>query len=123
MDTKTQTPEFRSLVGLALSAPITNPQLIMSCVDDDRELGDLHGWSNDVDSLVSAFESQGDCLLGLRSETTFGREGKFISWGAFFCMDQGGEPDELVVDYTDNDVMNKIHTAWCLLLSVNGGEA
>ena len=60
--------EFRSLVELALSAPITNPKLIMSCVDEDRELGDLHDWSNDVDSLVKAFEEQGDCLLGLRSD-------------------------------------------------------
>ena len=96
--------EFRSLVELALSAPITNPQLIMSCVDEDRELGDLHDWSNNVDSLVAAFESQGDCLLGLRSDET--------SFGAFMCLDQGGEPDELVADFTDNEVMTKIHDAW-----------
>lgn len=116
--------EFRSLVELALSAPIINPKLIMSCVDDDRVLGDLHDWSNDVDSLVKAFESQGDCLLGLRSDSGIDSApigSGFVSWGAFFCMDQGGEPDELVVDYTDNDVMNKIHNAW--LLTVEGGEA
>ena len=100
---------FRTLVELALSAPIINPKLIMSCVDDDRELGDLHDWSNDVDSLVAAFESQGDCLLGLRSEAV---DGKPISWGAFYCIDQGGEPDELVIDYTDNKVMTEIHNVW-----------
>jgi hypothetical protein len=109
---------FRTLVELALSAPITSPQLIMSCVDDDRELGDLHEWSNDVDSLVAAFESQGDCLLGLRSETTFGRQGKFISWGAFICIDEG-VAEELVVDYTDNPTLNKIYDAWSLVV---GGE-
>ena len=27
------------------------------------------------------------------------------------CLDQGGEPDELVVDFTDNEVMSKIHDA------------
>ena len=102
--------EFRSLVELALSAPITNPKLIMSCVDEDRELGDLHDWSNDVDSLVKAFESQGDCLLGLRSGC-HGASG-FISWGSFFCIDQGGEPEELVVDWTANKTMDDIHTAW-----------
>ena len=96
--------EFRSLVELALSAPITNPKLIMSCVDDDRELGDLHDWSNDVDSLVKAFESQGDCMLGLRSDET--------SYGAFMCIDQGGEPEDLVVDWTANKTMDDIHTAW-----------
>jgi hypothetical protein len=96
--------EFRSLVKLALSAPITNPKLIMSCVDEDRELGDLHDWSNDVDSLVKAFESQGDCLLGLRSDET--------SFGAFMCIDQGDEPNDLVVDFSDNKVLDDIHTAW-----------
>ena len=96
--------EFRSLVELALSAPITNPKLIMSCVDEDRELGDLHDWSNDVDSLVAAFESQGDCLLGLRSDET--------SFGAFFCIDQGGPAEELVIDHTDNEVMTNIYNAW-----------
>ena len=83
---------FRSLVELALSAPIINPKLIMSCVDEDRELGDLHEWSNDVDSLVAAFESQGDCLLGLRSDVSdnsdkarsLRKDGGFISWGAFY---------------------------------------
>ena len=106
--------EFRSLVELALSAPITNPKLIMSCVDDDRELGDLHDWSNDVDSLVKAFESQGDCLLGLRSDSEVQSDIStgFISWGAFMCIDQDGEPDELVVDFTDNPTMSKIHDAW-----------
>ena len=107
---------FRSLVELALSAPIINPKLIMSCADEDRELGDLHEWSNDVDSLVKAFEEQGDCLLGLRSD---GADG-FISWGAFFCMDEGGEPEELVVDYTDNKTLTKIHDAWSLVV---GGES
>ena len=96
--------EFRSLVELALSAPITNPKLIMSCVDEDRELGDLHDWSDDVDSLVKAFESQGDCLLGLRSDKA--------SYGAFMCIDQDGEPDELVVDWTANKIMDDIHNAW-----------
>ena len=107
--------EFRSLVELALSAPLTNPKLIMSCVDDDRELGDLHDWSNDVDSLVKAFESQGDCLLSLRSDSGIDSApigSGFVSWGAFFCIDQGGEPDELVVDYTNNPTMQKIHDAW-----------
>ena len=107
--------EFRSLVELALSAPITNPKLIMSCVDEDRELGDLHDWSDDVDSLVAAFESQGDCLLGLRSDSGIDSApigSGFVSWGAFMCIDQGGEPDELVVDFTDNEVMTKIHDAW-----------
>jgi hypothetical protein len=104
--------EFRSLVELALSAPITNPKLIMSCVDEDRELGDLHDWSNDVDSLVKAFESQGDCMLGLRSDPEDARSGYFISWGAFMCIDQGGEPDELVVDWNTNKVTDEIHTAW-----------
>ena len=101
--------EFRSLVELALSAPsnITNPKLIMSCVDEDRELGDLHDWSNDVDSLVAAFESQGDCLLGLRSDSSDG----FISWGAFMCIDQGCA-EELVVDHTDNKVLREIYDAW-----------
>ena len=110
--------EFRSLVELALSAPITNPQLIMSCVDEDRELGDLHDWSNDVDSLVKAFEMQGDCLLGLRSWADTGVNGRpnFISWGAFFCMDEG-VPEEMVVDHTDNKVMTKIHDAWTLVVS------
>ena len=107
--------EFRSLVELALSAPIINPQLIMSCVDEDRELGDLHDWSNDVDSLVKAFEEQGDCLLGLRSDSAIGK-GEGISWGAFFCIDQGGEPDELVVDYTFNPTMQKIHDAWMAII-------
>ena len=96
--------EFRSLVELALSAPITNPRLIMSCVDEDRITGDLHKWSNDVDSLVKAFESQGDCFLGLRSDET--------SYGAFMCIDQGGEPEDLVVDWTANKTMDDIHTAW-----------
>lgn len=107
--------EFRSLVELALSAPITNPKLIMSCVDEDRELGDLHDWSDDVDSLVKAFESQGDCLLGLRSEGDqhpWRTKTGMISFGAFMCIDQDGEPDELVVDFTDNEVMSKIHDAW-----------
>ena len=113
--------EFRSLVELALSAPITNPRLIMSCVDEDRILGDLHEWSDDVDSLVKAFESQGDCLLGLRSDS--GIDSKpigsgFVSWGAFMCIDQGGEPDELVVDFTDNVVMSKIHEAWSNYVSL-----
>lgn len=113
---------FRSLVELALSAPIINPKLIMSCSDEDRELGDLHDWSNDVDSLVAAFESQGDCLLGLRSWADTGVNGQpsYISWGAFFCMDQGGEPEELVIDYTDNPTLNKIHDAWLLVV---GGES
>lgn len=106
--------EFRSLVELALSAPLTNPQLIMSCVDEDRELGDLHGWSNDVDSLVAAFESQGDCLLGLRSEATEpykNSSGGWVSWGAFMCIDEG-VAEELVVDYTDNRIMINIYNAW-----------
>ena len=101
--------EFRSLVELALSAPIINPKLIMSCADEDRELGDLHDWSNDVDSLVKAFEEQGDCLLSLRSEAV---NGKPISWGAFLCINQGGEPEELVVDYTENPTMTEIHNVW-----------
>ena len=105
--------EFRSLVELALSAPIIDPQLIMSCSDEDRELGDLHDWSNDVDSLVAAFESQGDCLLGLRSEAV---DHKPISWGAFFCIDQGC-PEELVIDHTDNPTMTKIYDAWMLTVS------
>ena len=107
--------EFRSLVELALSAPITNPKLIMSCVDEDRELGDLHDWSDDVDSLVKAFESQGDCLLSLRSDSEVDSAPigtGLVSWGAFMCIDQDGEPDELVVDFTDNEVMSKIHDAW-----------
>lgn len=107
--------EFRSLVELALSAPITNPKLIMSCVDEDRELGDLHDWSDDVDSLVKAFESQGDCLLGLMSSddpSPWRTKSGLISWGAFMCIDQGGEPDELVVDFTDNEVMTEIHNTW-----------
>ena len=33
------------------------------------------------------------------------------------CIDQGGEPDELVVDFTDNEVMSKIHDAWTLAVS------
>jgi len=98
--------EFRSLVELALSAPITNPQLIMSFVDENRELGDMHDWSTDVDSLVKAFESQGGCLLGLRSGRT--------SFGAFMCMDQGGDPADLVMDHTDNKVMKDIYNAWIL---------
>ena len=108
------TAEFRSLVELALSAPIINPKLIMSCVDEDRELGDLHEWSNDVDSLVAAFESQGDCLLGLRSDSGIDSApigSGFVSWGAFFCIDQGC-PEELVIDHTDNEVMTKIYDAW-----------
>ena len=111
--------EFRSLVELALSAPLINPQLIMSCVDEDRELGDLHDWSDDVDSLVAAFKSQGDCLLGLRSKTLGHTPStpSFVSWGAFFCIDQGGEPDELVVDHTDNKVMSKIYDAWIASVS------
>ena len=100
----------------------------MSCSDEDRELGDLHDWSNDVDSLVAAFESQGDCLLGLRSDVSdnsdktrsLRKDGGFISWGAFFCMDQDGEPEELVVDYSDNPTLNKIHNAWLLAV---GGES
>ena len=107
--------EFRSLVELALSAPIIDPQLIMSCVDEDRELGDLHDWSNDVDSLVKAFESQGDCLLGLRSYTAESGTAK-ISWGAFLCIDEG-VPDELVVDLTSNEVMTKIYDAWMASVS------
>ena len=113
---------FRSLVELALSAPIICPELIMSCSDEDRELGDLHDWSNDVDSLVAAFESQGDCLLGLRSYTELrpykmpAGKGGFISWGAFFCMDQGIDV-ELVVDHTDNPTMTKIYDAWILTVS------
>ena len=106
---------FRTLVELALSAPLVNPKLIMSCVDEDRELGDLHGWSNDVDSLVKAFEEQGDCLLGLRSSAS--NRKPLYSWGAFHCRDQGGEPEELVVDFTDNEVMTKIHDAWTLVVS------
>ena len=107
--------EFRSLVELALSAPIINPKLIMSCVDEDRELGDLHDWSGDVDSLVKAFESQGDCLLGLRSDSGVNSApigSGLVSWGAFMCIDQGGEPDELVVDWTPNKIMDDIHAAW-----------
>ncbi|MDA8620238.1 hypothetical protein N9L28_05675 [Luminiphilus sp.] len=103
--------EFRSLVELALSAPIVNPKLIMSCVDEDRELGDLHGWSSDVDSMVKAFESQGDCLLGLRSEVSSDNLTDYISWGSFLCIDEG-VPEELVVDLTSNSVMTKIHNAW-----------
>lgn len=111
---------FRTLVELALSAPLINPKLIMSCADEDRELGDLHDWSNDVDSLVAAFESQGDCLLGLRSDTADARSGTDpISWGAFLCMDEGID-EELVVDYTDNLTMEKIHDAWSLAV---GGES
>ena len=112
---------FRTLVELALSAPIVNPKLIMSCADEDREMGDLHGWSNDVDSLVKAFEEQGDCLLGLRSWADTGVNGmpNFISWGAFLCMDEGID-EELVVDYTDNPTMSKIHDAWSLVV---GGES
>ena len=109
--------EFRSLVELALSAPLINPKLIMSCVDEDRELGDLHDWSNDVDSLVKAFEEQGDCLLGLRSEMASDLTSNYLSWGDFLCIDQGGEPEELVVDFTDNEVMAKIHDAWTLAVS------
>lgn len=110
--------EFRSLVELALSAPLINPKLIMSCVDEDRELGDLHDWSNDVDSLVAAFESQGDCLLGLRSDdqSEWRTKTGFVSWGAFFCIDQGC-PEDLVIDHTDNEVMAKIHDAWIASVS------
>lgn len=108
--------EFRSLVELALSAPIINPKLIMSC-SDDEEFGDLHNWSNDVDSLVKAFEEQGDCLLGLRSEMASDLTNNYISWGAFLCINQGGEPEELVVNFTDNPTMTKIHDAWTLVVS------
>lgn len=107
--------EFRSLVELALSAPLVNPKLIMSCVDEDRILGDLHDWSDDVDSLVKAFESQGDCLLGLRSEGDqhpWRTKTGMISFGAFFCIDQGGPAEELVIDHTDNEVMTNIYNAW-----------
>ena len=107
--------EFRSLVELALSAPITNPKLIMSCVDDDPEPGDLHNWSNDVDSLVAAFESQGECLLGLRSEGDqhpWANKTGMISWGAFLCIDQDGPAEELVVDFAENEVMAEIHNVW-----------
>lgn len=111
--------EFRSLVELALSAPLVNPKLIMSCVDEDRILGDLHDWSDDVDSLVKAFESQGDCLLGLRSDTgknvsqtrCLRKDKGLVSWGAFMCIDQGC-PEELVIDHTDNEVMTNIYDAW-----------
>ena len=104
--------EFRVLVELALQAPVINPKLIMSCVDDDRILGDLHDWSDDVDSLVAAFESQGDCLLGLRSEgdtSPWRTKSGQISWGAFMCLDQG---EDLIIDYTDNKVMDEIYNAW-----------
>lgn len=110
--------EFRSLVELALSAPVINPKLIMSCADEDREHGDLHGYSNDVDSLVKAFESQGDCLLELVSDdqSQWRTKSGIVTWGAFFCIDQGGEPDELVVDYTANPIMQKIHDAWMAVI-------
>ena len=105
--------EFRSLVELALSAPLVNPKLIMSCIDEDRVLGDLHEWSDDVDSLVAAFESQGDCLLGLQSEdqSEWRTKTGLVSWGVFMCIDQGC-PEELVVDHTDNEVLSKIYDAW-----------
>ena len=103
---------------LALSAPLTNPRLIMSCIDDDRELGDLHDWSNDVDSLVKAFESQGDCLLGLESDdqSEWRTKSGVVTWGEFICLDQGC-PEELVIDHTDNEVMTKIYNAW--MASIN----
>ena len=110
--------EFRSLVELALSAPLVNPRLIMSCADEDRELGDLHGYSNDVDSLVKAFESQGDCLLELVSDdqSQWRTKSGIVTWGAFSCMDPC-VPEELVVDHTDNEVMTKIYDAWMLTVS------
>jgi hypothetical protein len=108
--------EFRSLVELALSAPIHLPVLSMACADEDREPCDLHEWSNDVDSLVAAFESQGDCILSLRSQTA-DSDMAVIKWGYFYCMDQGGEPEELVVDFTDNEIMTKIHDAWSLVVN------
>jgi hypothetical protein len=40
-----------------------------------------------------------------------------IKWGYFYCMDQGGEPEELVVDFTDNEIMTKIHNAWTLVVN------
>ena len=110
---------FRTLVELALSAPLVNPKLIMSCVDEDREEGDLHNWSNDVDSLVKAFEEQGSCLLELISDdqSQWRTKSGIVTWGMFHCEDQGGEPEELVVDFTDNEVMTKIHDAWMLTVS------
>ena len=109
---------FRSLVELALSAPIHLPVLSMACADDDREPCDLHEWSNDVDSLVAAFESQGDCILSLRSQTA-DTDMVVIEWGFFYCMDEG-MAEELIVDYTDNPTMDKIHNAWSLVV---GGES
>ena len=95
-----------------MASSITNPIMALSCSEPDAEMCDLGDWTTDIDLLTEAFASQGDGVLSVRGTSPMSDDGKLTNWGSYLLISQGGEPDELVVDWNANKVTDEIHTAW-----------
>ena len=78
-------------------------------MEDDAEEGDLCGWTNDVSALADGFQSQGDGVLLVRCTDS---NGKHKMLGEFVFIDQGGDLEELLVDYSVNDYSERVVQAW-----------
>lgn len=101
---------FQIFTRLALSAPFQNLEACLSVAcEGDAEVGDLCEWTNDTDKLRDGFESQGDGVLLVRSTDSDGEQ-KIL--GEFVFIDQGGEIDELLVDYSVNDYSERVVQVW-----------
>jgi hypothetical protein len=109
---------FEIFAGLALSAPYQNVEACLSvAMEGDAEEGDLCEWTRSPDALADGFQSQGDGVLLVRSTDS---EGKQKILGEFVFMDQGGELEELLVDYSANDYSERVVQVWTE--KVTGGE-
>lgn len=101
---------FEIFTGLALSAPYQNVEACLSvAMEGDAEEGDLCGWTNNVSELADGFQSQGDGVLLVRCADS---DGKHKMLGEFVFIDQGGDLEELLVDYSVNDYSERVVEVW-----------
>lgn len=105
---------FEIFAGMALvSAHFQSQGSAEACLsvamEGDSEEGDLCGWTNDVSALADGFQSQGDGVLLVRYTDS---DGKHKMLGEFVFIDQGGELEELLIDYSVNDYSERVVNAW-----------
>ena len=106
---------FEIFAGLALSAPFqqqgwSDVEACLSvAMDGEAEEGDLCNWTRSPDALADGFQSQGDGVLLVRCKDENGKH-KFL--GEFVFIDQAGDLEELLVDYSVNDYSERVVQAW-----------
>lgn len=105
---------FEIFAGMALVSAYAQSQgsaeaCLSVVMEGDAEEGDLCEWTSDVNALADGFQSQGDGVLLVRSTDS---EGKHKILGEFVFIDQGGELEELLIDYSVNDYSERVVNAW-----------